>query len=227
MKPNLFKQSTTVVAEPKIEPQEKPSQKQNILAPKQQQTKQTQTQQPVEKPKINLFSAKTFEDAAQQADKFNILNVKKVQMPIEQEQQIEQHYNEQDIIEQFVEFNAKPKANKKAWKFRLKLVAAVYCATIAVLTGWVTANAIRINNMNKIISSTQTQISLNEVKFINEIQKLDDIKNQEPDYNNSQLIPISQVIGVTPLPLEDITEYEKQSNWFDNIVNWFGNLFGG
>lgn len=218
MKPNEFNDKGTLV----IEKQEKvkseiatENDKKNILQSSKSQPKMA------EKPKINLFSAKTFIAAKQNSEETVLLSSKKIEFSAKtEEKNIEQ---QKDIDETFVSFSPSKKEKKKEWKFRLILLTAIYCVVIGVLGAWVTTNAIRISNINQTINQTQTEININYAKYIENIAKLD----QEPNTDNSSLLPIDEIITVTPLPLEDVTEYEKESNWFDNIVNWFGNLFGG
>ena len=238
MKPNFLKdkESSTAVLE-----------KQTVTEEKQSQTKQ---EKPVTKPsfekvqkseaKINLFSAKAFEDAKQEAEKQNVLGVKKQGfVPIiepkevvkpQQEELVEPKEITPDFEEEassFGSFSGKPKQKKKEWKFRVKLLTIVYCAVVAVTSGWVVTNAIRISQLNNTIQTSQNIVNASDIKYVQKIQELENLKDQEPNYENSELIPIEEFITVTPRALEDITEYEIQSNWFDNMINWFGNLFGG
>lgn len=228
MKPNLLKESSIAVMTKEEKQEEKAKEIQKKEKVGFETKKVTQNQElKTEKPKVNLFSAKTFEDAQDKTEKLNLLSNKQV---IEEKPQltpvIKENLEEkqEEIKEDFVSFTQISKPKKKEWKFRLKVVSVVYAAVILVMAGWVISNAVRINNVNTAISQTQTEISVNTAKYISEIEKID---NQKPDYDNSELIPIDEIITVQPLPLEDVTDYEKESNWFDNIINWFGNLFFG
>lgn len=230
MKPNFLKDKlATTVLEKEEKKQQAPQNVQKVenkLADKPiLQEKQVAVKQESVQPKVNLFSAKTFEDAKEKSENILFKKVEKIK-PEEVVQETRVEKKEEEIVdEEFISFAEKPKPKKKEWKFRLKLVTIIYCAVIAVMGGWVTTNIFRIANMNNTITSTQGEVSANYAKYISQIEKLEDLK-ENPD-NNTSLIPIDEIITVTPLPQEDVTEFERQSNWFDNIVNWFGNLFGG
>ena len=228
MKPNFLKDKTSIMVLEKEEKKQVQShqkvENKPVLQPQKLQEKAASEEV---KPKVNLFSAKTFEDVKEKSEKMNFLSNKFTKIEQEQVAQEKQVSIEEEHIEEdeFVSFSPKPKQKKKEWKFRLKMITAVYCVVIALMAGWVTTNIVRIANINTAITQSQGEVSANLAKYISEIQKLDDLK-ENPD-NNSSLIPIDEIITVTPLPAEDVTEFEKESNWFDNMINWFGNLFGG
>lgn len=125
----------------------------------------------------------------------------------------------------FVDFSAKPKQKRKVKMFRFRLVTVVYCLIVAICTSWIITNSIKIAQISNSISQTQSNLYLNGAKLVDKIQELEDL--QKSPETSSSLIPIDEIITIQPRPLEDPTEYEAQSNWFDSICNWFGNLFGG
>lgn len=242
MKPNFLKEkesSVSVLEKQTAHDQQKPTSKTQEEKITQNSFKQNQKVE--EQTKVNLFSAKAFESAKEIAEKQNLFSNKKQEFvpvapakplmeevkEIEKEQLFEPTTEIEDEAEQFVNFSAKPKSKKKEWKFRVKLLTIIYCAVVAVSAGWVVTNSIRIAQINNTIQQSQSLVNASDIKYVQKIQELENLKDQPPKYENSDLIPIEEFITVTPRPLQDITEYEQVSNWFDSIVNWFGNLFGG
>lgn len=189
---------------------------------------------------LNLFSASAFEQDSSPRE--NILSKKQEEIRVEEEPpqteipQVEADdvenvavepetvENNDDIVENEQFFEIKPKKKKKISQFRLKLFSVLFCIGMAACTGWVITNFVRISNVNKAIESVQTEHSANVIKLKNNIEKLDDLSNPE---ENSDLEKVEKIITVTPLPLEDPTDYQETTNWFNELCDWISGLFGG
>lgn len=199
--------------------------------------KQVVDEQPIKPtlPKMNLFSSATFEksikdeqDFVKSALKNQITEKETASEEITEDFEIHnQNELELETPHEFFEINAKPKKKKKPMKFRFRLLTCVYCAIIAICSGWVITNAVRISNFQSSIESAQSSYELNELKIIKKIEKLDDLREESQKKEGSSLLPIEEIITIQPLPLENPTEYKQESNWFDSLCNWIGHLFGG
>ena len=77
------------------------------------------------------------------------------------------------------------------------------------------------------VAQSNNEYSANLVQLINKISKIKTGEQHPSDADKGSLLPIEDIIPITPEPLEDVTEYEQHSNWFDKICNWLKNLFGG
>jgi hypothetical protein len=236
MKPNLLKQSQTTMVLEKTEVAKQTEIKQDM--PKQMQTQPVQANQTFVKPskeKQERQEKQVFQE--NKASLFNAFNAdnfatrEKKKYITEQNQQLQKveteiegsnlpSYDFETQGEALVTFKSKAKPRKKQSNFRFKLVTIVYVLVLGVMTGWITASAVRLANV-------QNSLHLSDIKYAQKLKDLEKLQEKEVDNENSNLIPWQEIISVQPLPLEDITEYEQQSNWFDNIINWFGNLFGG
>lgn len=215
--------------------------RENILKnePLYAQVEKPQQKEPDLKP-LNLFSASAF----QQTESSNniLLNNKSIEKPaepmaeteIEQgpeiteqpEEEIEVGETESEKVDEaFFEVKPKNKRKTKLGQFRLKLFTFVFCAIMAVTTGWVITNAVRISNVNKAIETVQTEHSANVIKLKNNIEKLDDLDDNPQE--SSDLQKVETIITVQPLPLENPTDYQETTNWFDSLCNWISGLFGG
>ena len=127
------------------------------------------------------------------------------------------------VLEEEVETYTK--SDNKNYKFRLRLLTGVFCLVVAVLGGWIIGNIVQISSTTSEIT-TATEYSVNLKDLIKNISKTD--KDDQPaSPSDGTLLPIEEIIPITPQPLEDTTAYEEESNWFDKICNWFKNLFGG
>ena len=119
----------------------------------------------------------------------------------------------------------------KGYKFRFRLLTGVFCCLIAILSGWIIGNAIEISSTSSQIATQVTQgeeYNVNIAKYLQKIASLDSkTKDTPPNPEDGNLLPLEEVITITPQPLDEPTEYEKESNWFDKICNWLRNLFGG
>ena len=71
----------------------------------------------------------------------------------------------------------------------------------------------------------QTEHSANVIKLKNNIEKLDDLDDNP--HESSDLQKVETIITVQPLPLENPTDYQETTNWFDSLCNWISGLFGG
>ncbi len=232
MKPNLLKSTSSKTAVlDKVQPQTEKAQKQQTPVKPQPQpatksktetaSNQQQKQQTFKENKKSLFSAFEADKFASQ-EKQRFITGKQQHLPQQQSQAPETDLDEsfETSQEALVSFKAKSKPKKKQWNFRFKLVTAIYIVVIGVMTGWVTTGAIRL-------AKAQSTLHISDIKYVQKLKDLEKLQQEQAGNENSNLIPWEHLISVQPLPLEDVTEYEKQSNWFDNIVNWFGNLFGG
>lgn len=221
--------------------------RENILKnePLYAEVEQPKQKEPEIKP-INLFSASTFQSdltknlfekkaddqdkkeepkQLQQSQRQNQTNEAEAEINAEIETETEV---ENDIVQEDQEyFEVKPKSKKKNkfGQFRIRLFTAVFCAVMAIATGWVITNTVRISNVNKAIESVQTEHSANIIKLKNNMEKLDDLTDN-PE-NNSDYEKIEKIITVQPLPLENPTEYQETTNWFDSLCNWISSIFGG
>ena len=85
----------------------------------------------------------------------------------------------------------------------------------------------KFSTSNQIATETanQQEYNVNIAEYLSKISRLDNDTSQTPD--DDSLLPIDEIITITPQPLENPTEYEEESNWFDSICNWLRNLFGG
>lgn len=255
MSPNLLKelekleQEKAVEKEPVIEDKPQQPQEPNDFFVRENILKNEPLYAQVEKPQqketdlkpLNLFSASAF----QQTESSNniLLKNKPIEKPaeptaepeIEQEpkiteqpevEEIEVEESEPEKVdEEFFEIKPKNKRKTKLGQFRLKLFTVVFCAIMAVTTGWVITNAVRISNVNKAIETVQTEHSANVIKLKNNIEKLDDLDDNP--HESSDLQKVETIITVQPLPLENPTDYQETTNWFDSLCNWISGLFGG
>lgn len=223
MKPNLLKSSSVAVLEketqekevlPQDAVQEKSVEKQ--VEPEQQSKQETKNDFFENKKSLfNAFSANFEQKQEKQA------YIKQETPPQKQEQEKEQG-KEQEVdeleSESLLDFKTQTKPKKKTSGFRFKLITGIYAVVLAITVGWVGANAGRL-------AETQSLIHAQDVKYVQKIAELDKLKEKET--NNDQLIPWDEFLPVQSVPLDDVTDYEQESNWFDNIINWFGKLFGG
>lgn len=165
---------------------------------------------------------------------------------VEQKQSLEQQVEEQQIQTESLfgeidkiedsnqeeieeEIQAYTKSNNKGYSFRMRLCTGVMCLLIALFGGWIIGNAIEIASTSAQIAETEIAKDAYEANLISYLQKISQLDNWNDNNVNSDstLIPIEEIIPITPTPLEDPTSYERESNWFDKICNWLSNLFGG
>ena len=130
--------------------------------------------------------------------------------------------NEEDLEE---DINTYTQTETKSYSFRFKLLTGVFCCLLALLTGWIIGNIVEITTTNAELT-TQTEYSVNLKSLISNISKLD--KDETPaSPSDGSLVPIEEIIPITPGVIEDTVGYEEESNWFDKICNWLSNFFGG
>lgn len=165
---------------------------------------------------------------------------------VEQKQDLEQQVEEQQISQESLfgeidkiestnqeeieeEIQAYTKSNNKGYSFRMRLCTGVMCLLIALFGGWIIGNAIEIASTSAQIAETEIAKDAYEANLVSYLQKISQLDNWNDNNVNSDsaLIPIEEIIPITPTPLEDPTSYERESNWFDKICNWLSNLFGG
>ncbi len=180
--------------------------------------------------KLELERQRMEQEQQQQAEE------QQVQMDEEEiEEQVESLYNSSLSIEasgeENEELSAMAKDKSKSYKFRFRLMTGVFVSIVAILSGWLIGNAVQISETTSQIATEVAQgeeYNVNIAKYLQKIASLDGkAKDTPPDAESGSLLPIEEVIPLTPQPLEEPTEYEQQSNWFDKICNWFKNLFGG
>ena len=159
-----------------------------------------------------------------------------LQQQVEQQQiQSESLFGEIDKIESIneekieEEIQISTKSKNKGYSFRMRLCTGVMCLLIALFGGWIIGNAVEIASTSAQIAETELAKDAYEANLFSYIQKIRQLDNWNENNLNSDssLIPIEEIIPITPTPLKDPTSYEKESNWFDKICNWLSNLFGG
>ena len=118
----------------------------------------------------------------------------------------------------------------KSYKFRFRLIACVFACLVAITGGWVIGNIVEISKTSAEIAQitqTNSEYDVNIAKLIKKISKIDSGSDDVGDPSDGSLLPIEEIITITPQAQSDVTEYQKDSNWFDKICNFFRNLFGG
>ena len=128
------------------------------------------------------------------------------------------------------QINESSSAKPKSYKFRFRLLGCVFACLIALSGGWIIGNIVDIVKTNaQIAEVTQTnnEYSANLAQLIKKISKIETGEQHPSSPSDGSLLPIEEIIPITPEPLEDVTEYEQHSNWFDKICNWLKILFGG
>ncbi len=118
----------------------------------------------------------------------------------------------------------------KSYKFRFRLIACVFACLVAITGGWVIGNIVEISKTSAEIAQvtqTNSEYEVNIAKLIKKISKIDSGSDDVGDPSDGSLLPIEEIITITPQAQSDVTEYQKDSNWFDKICNFFRNLFGG
>lgn len=119
-------------------------------------------------------------------------------------------------------------APKKNYSFRIKLVAGVYCIMVALFGGWVIGNAIDIANTNASLYETvasNQELNAEIGKIVLKIKNFDSA-SKNPEEGGVLTEMATEVIDVIPEEILEPNEYVVESNWFDVLCNWIGNLFG-
>ena len=184
--------------------------KEQLRKQKEEQEKQIQKQQQTEQ------VAK--EDTKTEEQKLDDLFADSLEIKGTQDKQLEKQINESSS------------ATQKSYKFRFRLLGCVFACLIALSGGWIIGNVVDIVKTNAEIAEvaqSNNEYSANLVQLINKISKIKTGEQHPSDADKGSLLPIEDIIPITPEPLEDVTEYEQHSNWFDKICNWLKNLFGG
>lgn len=192
-------QNTKTDAQKLQEIKEKIAQKQEDERQEETKEQNIENQQPSEQSLDNLFS-------------------KSLEIEETKDEQIDEQLNQTK--------NQKPKNSK----FRFRLLSCVFACLVAITGGWIIGNIIEISQTSTQISEVTTsnsKYSADILKLLNNIRKLDNTDTTVPNPEDGSLLPIEEFIQITPDPLEDVTEYQKESNWFDKICNFIKNLFGG
>lgn len=126
------------------------------------------------------------------------------------------------------ELSSSAPAPKKNYSFRIKLVAGVYCILVALFGGWVIGNAIDIAQTNASLYETlasNQEISAEIGKIVLKIKNFDSA-SKNPEDGGILTEMATEVIDVIPEEIIQPNEYVVESNWFDVLCNWIGNLFG-
>ena len=225
---NLFSKNVLQNTEIESKKQEPPIIQQKVEKP----VVQKNTETIIQKPTIKNVEV---EDKKEQEISMDKEKVDKNDENIEN--QVESLYNSSLSIQSTTDENIKKELNTydnskpKGYQFRIRLLTGVFCCIFAILGGWIIGNAVDIASTSSQISSEIAkgeEYKVNIVEYLAKISKLDSAnESSPPPSGEGALIPIDEIIPITPQPLEDTTAYTEESNWFDKICNWFKNLFGG
>lgn len=133
----------------------------------------------------------------------------------------------EDVISK--ELSAYSNKKPKGMAFKVKLFTGVLCCLIALFGGWVIGNAVSISSVSSQIVSEQVASEQYKADLGEYLLKISQVDNWNEDNLNSDgsLIPIEEVIPIIPTELSNPTDYQKETNWFDKIINWISHLFGG
>ena len=230
---NLFSSSVLAQAEKEAKEQEKPklstASKNEVLEALKQKIEEERIQNAQ---RLEEERKKQEEQALQEVEQ-----KQEEQNSQEIEEQVESLYNSSLSVESQGEEEIKNSISSatnektKSYKFRFRLLTGVFCCLIAILTGWIIGNSIEIANTSSQITTQIAQgkeYEANVAKYMYKIDQIDrKTQNTPPNPEDGNLLPIEEVITITPQALEEPTEYEQESNWFDKICNWLRNLFGG
>ena len=113
---------------------------------------------------------------------------------------------------------------KKNFKLRLKLAICAFALILTCLGGWAIYNAIEIKTLTAEAQAAKNQYNINVATVISNISKLDDLTNPNSITNLDELSS-AEILPITPKDKTAPTKFEKESNWFDRVCNWFSNLF--
>ena len=123
--------------------------------------------------------------------------------------------------EVLIEKKIKPKTNIKA---RLKVAVVAFALVLTCVCGWSIYNAVKVKTLTAELQAEQARYSVNVVKVISNIQKLDDLSNPNSITNLDELEK-AEVINIVPKEEKTPMQVEPKSNWFDRVCNWLSNLF--
>lgn len=121
------------------------------------------------------------------------------------------------------------KKPQKSFSFRIKLVLGVYCILVALFGGWIITNSVEIAQTNSNIyeaSTESTTVNNNIAEIVLKIKNYDDA-SKDPSDQSVWVQMSEEIIQVTPQPINEPQNYEKESNWFDVFCNWISKIFGG
>ncbi len=128
-----------------------------------------------------------------------------------------QEANEEVLIEKKI----KPKTN---FKTRLKIAICAFALVLTCVCGWSIYNAVKVKTLTAELQAEQAKYSVNVVKVISNVQKLDDLSNPNSITNLDELEK-AEVINIVPKQEKSPMQLEPKSNWFDRLCNWLSNLF--
>lgn len=152
---------------------------------------------------------------------------------LEEQKQSEDNVSVKDLSEILTDVNDIPQTAKppvrpqKNYSFRIKLAFGVYVILVALFGGWIISNAVEIKSVNNQITEITDQNANYEADIAGLVKSIKDLNNSSQDDPSLSVSIITNVIDVTPEPLETPTEIKPQSNWFDAFCNWVSKLFGG
>lgn len=130
--------------------------------------------------------------------------------------------SEEDVKDEvFVERKIKPKTN---FALRLKIAVCAFALVLTCVCGWSIYNAIKVKTLTAELQAEQAKYSVNVVKVISNIQKLDDLSNPNSITNLDELEK-AEVVNIVPKEEKTPQQLEPKSNWFDRVCNWLSNLF--
>ena len=120
--------------------------------------------------------------------------------------------------------------------FKLKQKAKVWLVCFSLIAIMLFSlciyNGININNLNNQIDNTTTSIN-NINKDIETIVKdIGKLTDDQEIMNNASDMGLTEVDNANNIEIElnvknEVEDYESQTNFFDEICNFFNNLFGG
>lgn len=120
--------------------------------------------------------------------------------------------------------------------FRLKQKAKVWLVCFSVIIVMLSAlcitNAVNISNLNSNIEQTQSSITnvnkniQNTIKDIGKLTDEQEIKNNASDLGLTEVEPENN-IEIQLNQKNEVEDYQRQTNFFDEICNFIRSLFGG
>ena len=230
---NLFSSTVLAQAEKEAQEQEKPksqtASKNEVLEALKQKIEEERIQNAMrlEEERKKLEEQQQQEEQVSQEEQTNQ----------DVEEQVESLYNSslsveaqgEDEISESISSVTNDKA--KGYKFRFRLLTGVFCCLVAILTGWIVSNSIQIASTSSQVATEVAKSNEYSANVLEYMRKIDSIERKTqgtpPNPEDGNLLPVEEVITITPQALDEPTEYEHESNWFDKICNWLRNLFGG
>lgn len=123
--------------------------------------------------------------------------------------------------------SSKSKQNTEKRFNILKICSSVVCVLLLILS---MVNLATITDLEKNISTKQTEVSKKEVnigKLIKDVGKLTDEDALLNDAQNKGMEEITEEIEITLNNKNEIIKYESKTNFFDKICEFISGIFGG